>query len=193
MQSRNAQMKQNLDQLNRVVAITALTAVTLGGQIVLAKAHRSTEGYKILAETNLGVAKTTSMFLRQDRRGHEFLYVASDAGILSIFDVSDPAEPRKVNDLRLTGLDNTFRVRPVSDRIALATRAADSAENLSVVDLGNGPSAKVARQFKNADAYTLDNASNTAYVAAGGKLVVMRFDHPITHDTEVWQKFYEER
>jgi hypothetical protein len=186
-------MKPNLNQLNRVVSITALTTMILGGQIVSAKTHRSTEGYKVLSETNLGVAKTTSMFLRQDQRGHAFLYVASDTGILSIFDVSDPAEPRKVNDLRLTGSDNTFTIRPVSDRIALATRAADSAENLSVVDLGNGPSAKVARQFKNADAYTLDGVNNTAYVAADGKLVVMRFDHAVTHDAEVWEKFYEER
>jgi hypothetical protein len=133
------------------------------------------------------------MFLRQDQRGHEFLYVASDTGILSIFDVSDPAEPRKVNNLKLTASENTFTVIPVTNRTALATRVADSAEELTVVDLGNGPSAKVARQFKNVDAYTLDGVNNTAYVAADGKLVVMRFDHAVTHDAEIWEKFYEER
>jgi hypothetical protein len=186
-------MKRNREQLNRVVAITALTAMILGGQIVFAKTHGPAEGYKVLAETNLGVAKTTSMFLRQDHRGHEFLYVASDAGILSIFDVSDPSEPRKVDDLRLTGAESSFRVRPVSNRIALATRTADSAEELTVIDLGNGPSARVARQLKDAEAYTLDGASNTAYVAAGGELVVMHFDHPVTHDAEIWEQSYEAR
>jgi hypothetical protein len=186
-------MKQNREQLNRVVASIALTAMFLGGQIVFAETHGPAEGYRVLAETNLGVAKTTSMFLRQDHRGHEFLYVASDAGILSILDVSNPAEPRKVGDLRLTGAGGNFKVRPVSNRIALATRAADSAEELTVVDLKNGPSARVARQFKNAQAYTLDSASNTAYVAAGGELVVIRFDHPITHDAEIWEQSYEAR
>ena len=186
-------MKQNREQLNRVVAIAVLTAMILGGQTVFAKAHGSTGGYKVLAERNLGVAKATSMFLRQDQRGHKFLYVASDAGVLSILDVSDPREPRKVDDLRLTGAESNFRVRPVSNRIALATRTADSAEDLTIVDLGNGPSASVAHQFKNAEAYTLDGASNTAYVAAGGELVVMRFDHPITHDAEIWEESYENR
>jgi hypothetical protein len=186
-------MKRNRKQLNRVVALTALTAMILSSQIVFAKTHGRAKGYKVLSETNLGAAKTTSMFLRQDHRGHEFLYVASDAGILSIFDVSNPAEPRRVDDLKLRGAENTFRVRPVSKRIALATRAADSTEELTVVDLGNGPSAMVARQFKNAQAYTLDGASNTAYVATGGKLVVMRFDQPVTHDAEIWEQFYEAR
>jgi hypothetical protein len=40
---------------------------------------------------------------------------------------------------------------------------------------------------------TLDAASNTAYVATGGELVVMRFDHPITHDAEIWKESYEAR
>jgi hypothetical protein len=62
-----------------------------------------------------------------------------------------------------------------------------------VIDLGNGPSATVARQFKNAQASTLERASNTAYVATGGKLVVMRFDQPVTHDAEIWEQFYEAR
>ncbi len=67
------------------------------------------------------------------------------------------------------------------------------AEELTVVDLGDGPSARVARQFKNAEAYTLDGANNTAYVATAGKLVVMRFDHPITHDAEIWEQSFEAR
>lgn len=62
-----------------------------------------------------------------------------------------------------------------------------------MVDLGNGPSASVARQFKNAEAYTLDGVSNTAYIAEGGKLVMMRFDQPITHDAEIWEQSYEAR
>jgi hypothetical protein len=95
-------MIRNREQLNRVVTLTALTAMILGGQIVFAKTQGPAKGYKVLSETNLGTAKTTSMFLRQDHRGHEFLYVASDAGILSIFDVSNPAEPRRVDDLKLT-------------------------------------------------------------------------------------------
>jgi hypothetical protein len=88
-------MKNNREQWNRVVALTAVTAMILGGQIVFAKTHGPAKGYKVLSETNLGTAKTTSMFLRQDHRGHEFLYVASDAGILSIFDVSKPPNPVK--------------------------------------------------------------------------------------------------
>jgi hypothetical protein len=186
-------MIRNREQLNRVVTLTALTAMMLSSQIVFAKNHGPAKGYKVLSETTLGAAKTTSMFLRQDHRGHEFLYVASDAGILSIFDVSNPAEPRRVDDLKLTGTESTFSVWPASNRIALATRAADSAEELTVVDLGNGPSATVARQFKNAQAYTLDGASYTAYVATGGKLVVMRFDQPVTHDAEIWEQSYEAR
>ncbi len=120
-------MKQNREQLNRLVAITALTTMISGGQIAFAKTHGTPEGYKVLAEQNLGMAKTTSMFLRRDHRGRQFLYVASDAGILSILDVSSiPAEPRKVDNLTLTGGESTFRVRQVSNRIALARWPADS-------------------------------------------------------------------
>jgi hypothetical protein len=91
----------------------------LGGQLVFAKTHGSTEGYKSLVEANWGVAKTTRMFLRQDHRGHEFLCIAFDVGILSILNVSNPAEPRKVDDLRLTGAEDNFMVGGLAIRLRL--------------------------------------------------------------------------
>jgi hypothetical protein len=56
--------------------------------------------------------------------------------------------------------------------------------------LNDAPSVQIAKTLKNVDAYIINDTSDTAYVAQGGRLIVMRFGHPVTHDTEIWEQFF---
>jgi hypothetical protein len=112
---------------------------------------------------------------------------------MAIFDVTDSSEPRQVNRLALSGKPASFTVRPVSNRLAVVSAANDPACELTLLDLGNEPAVEIAETLKNVDAYTINGATNTVYIAQDGRLLVMRFARPVTRDAEIWEQFFESR
>jgi hypothetical protein len=172
-----------------------LTAIFFPAFVAPAEArnHLKESDYKIVGRAALNGGKTTDLFLRRDQEGRTFLYVASANRTLAIFDVTRSDEPHQVNRLVFTAKPASFQVRPVSADMALAATSNDPAGELTLLDLGNGHAVAVAKRFKNLDAYTIDGANDTAYVAQNGQLLVIHFNHPITRDAEIWEQSYEAR
>jgi hypothetical protein len=179
----------------KALLLTALAASGLFAAHANAKdkATRRSAAYTVLSQERLDNGKTTDLFLRNSRNGREFLYLASANGTLSIFDVTDPKEPRPLQSLVLVDKPGSFQIRPVNNRVAIASGAVDPAENLTVLDLSNAPSTEIAKQLKTVDAYTIDGAGQIVYVAQRGTLVVLQFDHPITREAEIWEQSFETR
>jgi hypothetical protein len=141
----------------------------------------------------LSNSKTTDLFLRSDAKNHQYLYVASADNTLTVYDVTNPKELRETQSLALSGASSQFVVRPVSDRMAIATAAPNNGANLTVLNFSNLPSTEIEKQLKSVDAYAIDGDTNTLYVAQQGKLVVMKFGHPITREAEIWEESYNSR
>jgi hypothetical protein len=176
-----------------LIAAAALLALGVFTQPARARDHREPSGYQVLAEESLAPGKTTDLFLRKDEKGHVYLYVASEDSVLSVFDVTNPKELRPMQVLNLSGARSTFQVRPVSNRMAVATTAPDTGNSVAILDFSNLPSPKVAAELKQVDAYAIDGSTNTLYAAQRGKLVVMRFEHPMTREAEIWEESYNAR
>jgi hypothetical protein len=172
-------------------------AISLFGLLVaqpaMARNHAPKHDYQVLGQVALSNGKTTDLFLRKNQEGRTFLYVASANETMAIFDVTNNREPHQVNRLALSGNSNTFTLKPVSDRLAVATTANDPAREFTVLDLGNAPSVEIAKRLQNVDAYAINSATNTVYIAQDGQLLIMRFDHPVTRDAEIWEQFFEAR
>lgn len=186
-------MKRNRNRMLAILGFIAISSASVLTPPALAKDHARTAGYNVLGQVQLQSGKTTDLFLRRSQNGRTFLYVASAGQTLSIFDVTNSSEPREVNHLALATTAGDFRVRPVSDRMAVATAATDPAEQFTVLDVGNAPTGAIAKRLDHVDAYTLDGASNTAYVAQNGRLSIIHFDQPVTREAEIWEQSYEAR
>lgn len=186
-------MKRNAMRGGAVLATATLLSFGLFTTPAAAKEHRRPADYRVLSQESIGSSKTADLFLRKDANNRQYLYVASADNTLSVFDVTDPKELRKIQSLALSGATSTFRVRPITNHAAIATDAPDTGANLTVLNFSNLPSTDVATQLKNVDAYAIDGNTNTLYVAQQGKLVVMRFGHPITREAEIWEESYNSR
>lgn len=168
-------------------------ALTLAAAPAAAKPHHYSKRDRVLCEETLANGKTTDLFLRRTNEGRRFLYIASSNGMLSIYNVSQPAEPRRMSTLALGSDKPAFQIRRMTEQVAAASAAADASQSLTVLDLANEPSIEIAKTLKNVDAYTIDAGTNTLYVAQRGKLSVIQFDHPITREAEIWEQSYEAR
>jgi len=186
-------MTQNRTKPMAVYASAALSLLGFVALPAMARDHVRKPDYKVVGQVALQNGKTTDLFLRKNQKGRTFLYVASANQTLAIYDVTDKSEPHLVNRLALSTTRNSFEVRPISDRTAVATTSNDPATEFTVLDLDNAPSVEVAQRFKNVDAYTIDGANNTAYVSQDGQLLVIQFGHPVTRDAEIWEQSYESR
>lgn len=175
------------------IAGAVFATLTLAAVPAAAKAHHNVKTNRTLCERTLTNGKTTDLFLRRGNHGGLFLYIASANGTLSIYDVSDSAEPRELNTLALSLDKPAFQIQSVSDHVVVASGAPDASRSLTVLSLANAPSVEIQRTIKNVDAYTIDAETNTLYVAQRGKLSVMQFDHPITREVEIWEQNYEAR
>ncbi|HEX4808788.1 MAG TPA: hypothetical protein VH325_07660 [Bryobacteraceae bacterium] len=175
------------------VAGAVFAALAFAAAPAAPKEHHDSKANRIAYEETLANGKATDLFLRRSNNGGRFLYIASASGTLTIYDVSQPAEPRELNTLALSSEKSTFQIRPVSDHAAIASGAPDASQSLTVLDLANAPSVEIAKTLKNVDAYTIDSETNTLYVAQRGKLFVIQFDHPITREAEIWEQSYEAR
>jgi hypothetical protein len=174
-----------------IAALSLMSVLTT--QPASARTRVQKPDYQVLGQAALPAGKTTDLFLRQSQDGRTFLYVASANQTMAVFDVTDDAEPHQVNRLALSGTSNAFTVKPIGERLAVASAAADPAQNFTVLDLNNAPSVQIAKTLKNVDVYIINGTSDTAYVAQGGRLIVMRFGHPVTHDAEIWEQFFRSR
>jgi hypothetical protein len=178
-------------------AAYASAALSLFGLLVaqpaMARSHVQKTDYQVLGQVALPNGRTTDLFLRKNQEGKTFLYVASANETMAIFDVTNGSEPRQVNRLALSGKPSLFTVRPVSNLLAVASAANDPARELTLLDLGNEPAVEIAKTLKNVDAYAINGATNTVYVAQDGQLLVMRFTRPVTRDAEIWEQFFESR
>jgi hypothetical protein len=184
----------NRTNIRAAYASAALSLFSLlVAQPAMARSHAQKPDYQVLGQAALPNGRTTDLFLRKDREGNTFLYVASANETMAIFDVTDSSEPRQVNRLAFSGKPASFTVRPVSNRLAVVSAANDPARELTLLDLGNEPAVEIAETLKNVDAYTINGATNTVYVAQDGRLLVMRFARPVTRDAEIWEQFFESR
>jgi hypothetical protein len=187
-------MKFNWFRSHAALVAAALATTGFFTNLAVAKERHNTAGYRVITEETLGNGQTTDLFLLKDQRGKKFLYLASANGTLSIFDVSYPNEVRQVSSWVLaSGGSGGFHVRPINDQFVVATRARNTEDSLAVLDPSNAPSKQIAEQLKNVDAYAIDGDNQVLYVAQRGKLIVMRFDGPITRQAEIWEESYEAR
>jgi hypothetical protein len=186
-------MKFNLFTSKLVTSVAVLGLMGVSANSAFAKERQDEQGFKVIAVRNLTNAKTTGLFLLKSQRGKQFLYLTSADGKLSIFDVSHPGNLRELSSWALDNGDaQTLRVQPINDRFVIASdRKTD--DSLTVLDLSNTPSEEIAKQLKGVDAYAIDGNREVLYVARRGELMVIRFDHPITRDAEIWEQSYEAR
>ena len=186
-------MKRKTFRENVITTTAILLSLGALTTPITAKENHRHAAYRVLSEETLNNGKTTDLFLRTDAKNHQYLYVASADNTLAVYDVTDPKELRKTQSLNLSGANSEFTIRPVSDRMAIATEAPNTGSNLTVLNFSNLPSTEIEKQLKNVDAYAIDGDTNTLYIAQQGKLVVMRFGHPITREAEIWEESYNSR
>jgi hypothetical protein len=151
-------------------AVVTVATAGLHGGPAFAKPHGSEGGYKIIAEEDLSLGRVTDMLLRRDRRGHTYLYVAFANDTVLVFEVTSANELRQLPKV-----------------------AGNCGNSPMASDLVYAPSVDLPKRLEKTDAYAIDGNDQTVYVAEHGKLIVMRFDRPITRDAEIWEKFYEGR
>jgi hypothetical protein len=176
-----------------LVAGSATLALSQDANSATVKHHPDNDGFKVVTKVTLGNSKTTDLHLLQGQGGRQFLYLASADGKLSIFDVTNLKELRKLNSWTMSdGADQTFHFQAINDRFAVASDSKTD-NNLTVLDLSNTPSEEIARRFKDVDAYAIDGDKQIVYVAQRGALVIIRFDRPITREAEIWEQSYEAR
>jgi hypothetical protein len=187
-------MKRNwfTSKLATSAAVLALTGVCANS--AAAKDHHDNQGFEVITVKALDTAKTTDLFLLKGQGRKQFLYLESADGKLTIFDATHPSQLRKLSSWTLSGEGDTqnFRIQPLNHRFAVASDSK-TGDNLTVLDLSNTPSEAIAKHLKNVDAYAIDGANQVLYVARAGELTVMRFDHPITRDAEIWEQSFEAR
>jgi WD40 repeat protein len=176
-----------------VTSIASLALTSVWPTAAVAKGHHDNDGFKVITVRTLDDAKTTDLFLLKGQNGKKFLYLASANGKLSIFDVTHPSNLREVSSWTLApATTQTFHVRPISDRFAVASDS-NTADELTALDLSKTAAEEIARRFKNVDAYAIDGNQQVLYVARQGELTVVRFDHPITREAERWEQSFEAR
>jgi hypothetical protein len=188
---------KRIQQIARLAASTFTTFAVLGAglavQPMLAKGHTKKLGYTLVGQTALPNAKATDLFLRRDDRGHKYLYVVYATDTLAVLNVTNGAEVTEVNRLALATNTQTPHVEPVSARFVVLTNAAAPERDLAVVDTSTPATPEIAKEFKNADCYTIDSSDETLYVVRDGELSIMRFDHPISRDAELFEQMLEAR
>jgi LVIVD repeat len=170
------------------VALTSVCAIP-----AFAKDHHVSKGFKVIAVRTLDNGKPTDLLLLDGKGGKQFLYLASDDGKLSIFDVTHPSNVLEQSTWTLANDGSeAFRIQPISDSFAVASDSKTN-DKLAVLDTSDPASAEIARQFKGVDAYAVDNNKQVLYVAQQGQLTVVRFDRPISRDAELFEESYEAR
>ena len=188
---------KRIQQIVRLTAITFTTFAVLGAgvavQPALAKGHAKDTGYKIVGETALQNAEVTDLVLRWDNRGHKYLYVVYANNTLAVLNVTNSAEITERHLLTFAPNTQAPHVEPVNARFVVFSNTAAPERNLAVVDTNTPATPEIARELKNADCYTIDPTDQTLYVAQRGELSVMRFDHPISRDAELFEQSYENR
>ncbi|HTF66544.1 MAG TPA: hypothetical protein VK638_28060 [Edaphobacter sp.] len=181
-------------QISRtVVAALAFTVMGLSTQAAAANSVVTHKGYQLLGETTLGNTKVTDLFLRADGHGKTYLYVAYAGNTISVLDVTDETTPHEVNHFSLAGASNGLQIDPISSRLALATDAVKTGNDMAVVDLDDGAGPEITKSFHDVDCYTVDGRQAVAFVAHGGELSIVRFNRPVTRDTEIWEQLFKTR
>ena len=186
-------MKFNSFTSKLLTSVAALTLTSVWANAAVAKDHHNDKGFKVIAVRTLDNTKVADLLLLNGQGGKQFLYLASADGKLSIFDASHPGHLRELSSWRLTSSDTqNFRIESINDRFVIASDARTD-DHVAVLDLSNAASKEVARQFKDVDAYAVDDNKQVLYVAQSGQLTVVRFDHPISRDAELFEESYEAR
>jgi LVIVD repeat len=187
---------RQIQQTLRLTTVTLTTFAVLGAglavQPVLAKGHSENVGYTLAGQTALPHAKATDLFLRQDKQGHKYLYVVY-ADMLTVLNVTNPSEVSEMYSLAVTANKQTAHDEPVNARFVVLTNTTEPEQDLAVVDTSAPAMPKIAKEFKNAECYTIDSSDETLYVVRHSELSIMRFDHPVSRDAEIFEQSYEAR
>jgi DNA-binding beta-propeller fold protein YncE len=186
-------MKFNSFTSKLLTSVAALALTSVCANPAFGKEHHVSKGFKVIAVRTLDNTKVADLLLVNGQGGKQFLYLASADGKLSIFDASHPSQLRELSSWRLTSSDTqNFRIEPINDRFVVASGARTD-DRVAVLDLSNAVSKEIAQQFKDVDAYAVDDDKQVLYVAQPGQLTVVRFDHPISRDAERFEESYEAR
>ena len=141
------------------------------------------------------------------QNGKRFLYLVSADEKLSMFDVTHPGALRELSSCMLASSEAQFyRVRLISnqsglpaeseadDRVAMVALSEAALKEIAPrVTLSDAASEEIGRHFKGVDAYAVDENKRVLYVAQRGELTVIRFNHPISRDAELFEESYENR
>ena len=186
-------MKFNSFTSKLLTSVAALALTSVWANAAVAKDHHNDKGFKVIAVRTLDNTEVADLLLLNGQGGKQFLYLASADGTLSIFDTSHPGHLRELSSWRLTSSDTqNFRIESINDRFVIASDARTD-DHVAVLDLSNTASKEIARQFKDVDAYAVDDNKQVLYVAQPGQLTVVRFDHPISRAAELFEESYEAR
>jgi hypothetical protein len=186
---------RKIQQIMKLTAVTMTTFAVLGAglavQPVLAKGHKNV-GYTLVGQTVLPNADATDLFLREDNRGHKYLYVVYANNTVAVLNVTNAAKVSGIHHLALTtNTQQTAHAEPVNARFVVLTAAPN--RDLRVVDTNTPATPEIAKEFKNADCYTIDPTDETLYVIRRGELSIMRFDRPISREAQIFEQSYEAR
>ena len=162
-------------------------------QPVLAAGHHENPGYKLLGQTPLPNVHATDLFLRQDKQGRKYLYVVYAENTLSVVNVTKPAQITEASRLALTTTQRTAHAEQVNADFIVLSNTPQPEQDVTVLNTSTPATPGIAKQFKNADCYTIDSSDQTLYVVQQGELSVLRFDRPITRDAEIFEQSYEAR
>jgi hypothetical protein len=200
-------MKFNSFTSKLLTSVTALALTSVCANPAFGKDRHVSKGLKVIAVRTLDNTNATDLYLFNRQNGKQFLYLASADGKLSIFDVTHPSRLSELSSWTLAnGGSGSFRLQPINERLAVASGSKTN-DKLAVLDLFNAvlssafpphtlseaASAEIARQFKDVNAYAVDDNKQVLYVAQPGQLTVVRFDHPISRDAELFEESYEAR
>lgn len=177
----------------KALAIVAVCGIGLIAQPIFARDHAKTLGYTLTSDPALANVKATDLFLRQDNNGHKYLYVAFANNTLAVLNVTNPAEITETRHLAFAMSPQIAHIEPLNARFTVVTNVPSPDHNLAVLDASDPATPEIAKEFRNADCYTIDSGSQTLYVVCNGELSIMQFDRPITRDAEIFEQNYEAR
>jgi hypothetical protein len=174
-------MKHKISIAPFVFAATALLVETLGSPLASANERPRRSDARVVSQVGLPASTTTDLFLRMNAVGQRFLYVVHSDHSISVLDVTNPEEPKELDELHLTEAPSQVPLRSIGSEAVVAKAACDLSKRLAVLNDTAFPA--IAEQFTHVDAYTIDGGRSLVYIA----------DLPMTREAAIWEQSYESR
>jgi hypothetical protein len=181
----------------RLTVVTLTTFATVGAGLAVRPAlgagHQKNPGYPLLGQMPLPNANATDLFLRQDKQRHKYLYIVYADNTLSVLNVTNTGEITETRRLALTTSKATAHAEQVNASSVVLSNTPQPEQDVTVLDTSAPATPEIAKQFKNADCYTIDSNGDTLYVVNDAELSIVHFDRPVSRDAELFEQMLQNR